>query len=561
MKKFNEIPYERINYDYTKTSIIDLINNLKNNDNFSSYLDVCKKIISIQNHIEEMYDYADIRNMRDSEDVYFKKEIDYWNEYKPKFDVLFLPFYQLIITSNYKEKLREVMPDNFFNTIEYQIRITSNDIIELQQKENTLKTKYRDLNKTKIMYDGEERTIAYISSFFSHSDREVRKRAHDAINDFYLSNQKEYDEIFYELVKTRNEIANKLNFANYTEYSLYSLRRFGYDYQDIKCFRDNIRKHIIPLCKTLSTWQQEELSLEKLEYYDTIYFTEMPQVLLSGEELLNNLIKSFEKVDTDLAFLYKEMLENDYIDLLSRDNKVNFAITNYLTETHFPVITGNFKNSYLDIQTITHEMGHSFQKYCASIKDKNYIVSSLLKYPTFEIAEMFSTAMELIAMKYIDNIFNEKDYKKYCFIKLYNLATTLPYICLVDEFQEIIYSKNNLNINDIRTIWLNLSSKYKLEKSNSGHINLESGGYFYRQSHIYLNPFYYIDYALSYFGAFAIWSECSSNLELFKEIGAIASYYPFNTLIEQYNMPNPFDEEVVESIAKKLEKELVQKRI
>ncbi len=144
-------------------------------------------------------------------------------------------------------------------------------------------------------------------------------------------------------------------------------------------------------------------------------------------------------------------------------------------------------------------------------------------------------------------------------MKIYNLLTNLPYVCLVDEFQQKIYSKEDLKAEDISNIWLELVNKYHLEQENSGHINLDNGGYFYRQSHIYLNPFYFIDYALSYFGAFAIWSNCENNLELFKEIGGVASYYSFVDLINKYNMPNPFNKDTIKDIARRLESELNRK--
>ncbi|MBR1817237.1 MAG: hypothetical protein IJ772_00145, partial [Bacilli bacterium] len=131
------------------------------------------------------------------------------------------------------------------------------------------------------------------------------------------------------------------------------------------------------------------------------------------------------------------------------------------------------------------------------------------------------------------------------------------------EFQERLYSNSNYNlkIEDIRKTWLLLVDKYNLKKSNIGHINLDNGGYFYRQSHIYLDSFYYIDYALSYFGAFSIWNKFEDNLELFKEVGGVASYYSFKELIDKYNMPNPFDEKTVEEVSKKLKKELENKTL
>ncbi len=54
----------------------------------------------------------------------------------------------------------------------------------------------------------------------------------------------------------------------------------------------------------------------------------------------------------------------------------------------------------------------------------------------------------------------------------------MPYICLVDEFQERIYEKTDLKREDLRKTWLELAKKYHLESENTGHINLETGGYF-----------------------------------------------------------------------------------
>ena len=561
MQKFNEINYIRPNYNDIKEELTSLIKKLSLTNEQTEYLTIFKQIIEIQNNIEEMHDYVDIRNMRDSTNEFFNKEIIFWNEYKYQFDLLFQPFYQQCINTKFKAQLEEIIPENFFNTIEFQLKMNSDELVELQKKENELKIQYRKIINEKITFEGKERNLSYISGYFSSQDRHIRKKAHNAVNDFYYNKQLELDEIFYNLINIRNKIANKLGFDNYSTYSLYKLRRFGYDYSDISRFRNNIVKYIIPLYKKINEWKKQELAIEEIEYYDTIYFKEMPELLYYGNDLLVEFKNSLKNINKELYNFYLDMLENGYIDLETRDNKINFAITNYLSKTAIPVITGNFKNSYLDLQTLCHEFGHAYQKYNAGIKDKNYIVSSLLKYPTFDIAEMFSYAMELICMNYTENLFTENDYKKYCFMKIYNMINTLPYICLIDEFQEKIYSLEKLSKNDIHNIWLELSKKYCFEKNNQGHINLDKGGYFYRQNHIFDNPFYYIDYALSYFGAFVIADECKNNLNLFKEIGSVASYYPLNTLIDKYNIPSPFDENSVKNIARTLENKLMKYKI
>lgn len=113
MINFNNINYERIDFDDTKLKVNELINKLTSCDNFESYIELVKEINNIQNHIEEMYDYADIRNMRDSEDEFFKDEIDYWNEYKVKFDSLFLNFYNELNHSKYKKELKKIFTIKF----------------------------------------------------------------------------------------------------------------------------------------------------------------------------------------------------------------------------------------------------------------------------------------------------------------------------------------------------------------------------------------------------------------------------------------------------------------
>jgi M3 family oligoendopeptidase len=555
MTHFKELNYKRLDYGDIALEVNKLTQLLTSSLTYEEFLKLFKKIINIQNVIEEMYEYADICNMRNLIDEYWKKEIDYWNEYKPKFDLLFSPFYKICLTTKYKDELSELVPENFFNSILAMDMIMSNDSLELEVEEKNLIKEYRKIVREKLSWNNKLENIPYIAGFFTNEDRNIRKQAHDTINDYYYLKQNELDEIFLDLVKVRNKIARCNNFSNYVDYSLYKRRRFGYDYNDIKNFRDNVKKYIVPLCNKLRKWQQEELGLEKLEYYDSIYFKEMPELLVNDKELLTkfNDTLSFNK---KMQSFYNDMLENGYIDLENRDYKVNFNITNYLTDTKLPVITGNLKKNYDALITLCHEFGHAYQKYNSSIKDEDYIVSSLLKYPTFDIAEMFSYGMELILMKYVKNLFNDQDYNKYCFMEIYHLVKGLPEICLVDEFQEKVYSKKDLAKEDIRTIWIKLSEDYNIYKT--GHKHLAEGGNVYRVSHIFNDPFYYIDYAISYFGALALYEGCKENMDMFEEAGAVASYYPLNKILNDYGMLNPFNGNNVQELSGILERELVK---
>lgn len=252
MVDFNKFSYKKIEYDYEKNIIIDLINKLKMTDNVNEYIELVRKINSIQNLIEEMYDYADIRNMRDVNNNYWCDEIKYWNDYKPKFDALFIPFYEELINSKFKKELEQIVPDNFFRVALSQLNSLSNNNLELLKQESELKTKYRNLNKSKINFNGKEQTLNAVSGLFSDQDSKIRKKAHDAINNFYYEHKDEYQNILFDLIKIRNRIAKNTGYENYVQYSLVKLKRFGYNYDDIKLFRENIIKYIIPICKNMN---------------------------------------------------------------------------------------------------------------------------------------------------------------------------------------------------------------------------------------------------------------------------------------------------------------------
>ena len=136
MKNIKKIEYKRISYDETKEKLEKMIEELKTIKDFEKFLKIVREIIELQNEIEEMYDYADIQNMRALDDEFYKEEVEYWNATKPKFDVLFVPFYQVMLDTEFKDKLNDVIPENFFNTVSSKIKITSDKVGDLKRREN-----------------------------------------------------------------------------------------------------------------------------------------------------------------------------------------------------------------------------------------------------------------------------------------------------------------------------------------------------------------------------------------------------------------------------------------
>ena len=73
----------------------------------------------------------------------------------------------------------------------------------------------------------------------------------------------------------------------------------------------------------------------------------------------------------------------------------------------------------------------------------------------------------------------------------------IPYGCMVDEFQHIVYANPDMSPKERKAVWSMLEKEYKPHLDYEGDDFLENGGYWQRQGHIFQVPFYYIDYCLA----------------------------------------------------------------
>ena len=73
----------------------------------------------------------------------------------------------------------------------------------------------------------------------------------------------------------------------------------------------------------------------------------------------------------------------------------------------------------------------------------------------------------------------------------------LPYGCMVDEFQHIMYQQPDLTPDERNAVWLELEKKYRPWNKFGDLPFYGRGAGWQRQLHIFECPFYYIDYCLA----------------------------------------------------------------
>ncbi len=166
-----------------------------------------------------------------------------------------------------------------------------------------------------------------------------------------------------------------------------------------------------------------------------------------------------------------------------------------------------------DVRTLLHEGGHAFHTLAARGEP-------LLAYreSPLEFCEVASMTMELLGARRLDPFYNEADADRSNRKLLEGIVMILPWIATVDAFQHWIYTHPDHTRADRKAAWRALLDRFGGIVDWSGHEEARDHSW-HRQLHIFLYPFYYIEYGIAELGALQIWQRSLTDCP-----GAVASY-------------------------------------
>ena len=113
-----------------------------------------------------------------------------------------------------------------------------------------------------------------------------------------------------------------------------------------------------------------------------------------------------------------------------------------------------------------------------------------------ESCECHSMSMEFFAWTWLQ-LFYGDDTDRAKYMHLESALIFIPYGCLVDHFQHVIYDNPDLTPAERHEKWLELEAIYRPYMQFGDVEFYASGRGWQRQLHIYHYPFYYIDYCLA----------------------------------------------------------------
>lgn len=549
--KFNDFKYERPNYNNVKNILEDLILELEKADTWNDAKNAINKIYDVRSEIESAREIATIRYTINTKDEFYEKENEYWDEYSPLYEEINSKFYEVLVNLKYQDEIEKCYGKQILNIAKYSLKAFSNNIISDMQLENKLASSYQKLiASAKIPFKGEEKTLSELTPFILSKDREIRKEANKAKYEFFTKNEEEIDKIYDKLVKVRDTISKKLGYKNFVELGYVRMNRFDYNEEMVKKFRKQVEEFIVPVNNKLYERQRKRLGLEKLNYYDEKFeFLSGNPTPKGGEKwIINNGKKMYTELSTETKEFFNFMVDNNLMDLVSKKGKASGGYCTYIPKYKAPFIFSNFNGTSGDVDVLTHEAGHAFQVYRSS-----YINVLECNFPTYESCEIHSMSMEFFAWPWM-NLFFKEDTEKYKYLHLGSALKFIPYGITVDEFQHFVYKNPNATPKERKEYWRSLEKKYLPHKNYEECDFLERGGWWFQQAHIFLDPFYYVDYTLAQICALQFWKKDRENhkeaWEDYLRLCSIGGLMPFQELVRYANLKSPFEDGCVSEIIK-----------
>jgi oligoendopeptidase F len=197
---------------------------------------------------------------------------------------------------------------------------------------------------------------------------------------------------------------------------------------------------------------------------------------------------------------FRLMREKRLLDLDNRKGKAPGGYQSTLAESRLPFIFMNAVGIQRDVETLLHEAGHAF--HALATREENL---GAYRDAPIEFCEVASMSMELLGNEFIEKFYNAEDSKRARQEHLEGIVEIFPWIATVDAFQHWIYTHSGHARAERQKAWLDLMDRFGGDVDWTGYENARAN-LWHRQLHIFIHPFYYIEYGIAQLGALQVWA-------------------------------------------------------
>jgi oligoendopeptidase F len=425
------------------------------------------------------------------------------------------------------------------------------ELAELEQQYQKL------IGAMTVNFRGEERTLVQMAPLLEKTDRSLRQEAWELTARRRLQDRDVLDDLFDRMKVQRIEISREAGFANYVEFAFRQRERFDYGIADSVRFQDTVDRVVVPLARQIQLDHQSALGVDTLRPWDLEVDPLGRAPLLPFEEV-NELAAGtetiFRDVDPDLGDQFGFLRTRQLLDLANRKGKAPGGYQTTLEDARLPFIFMNAVGLDGDVRTLLHEGGHAFHTLAA----RGEPLAAYRESP-LEFCEVASMTMELLGARQLAPFYSQADADRSNRRLLEGIVRILPWIATVDAFQHWIYTHPEHTRADRRAAWTKLLDRFGGIVDWSGYEQARDH-LWHRQLHIFLYPFYYIEYGIAQLGALQIWqrslTDRSGAVAHYKKALGLGGSRPLPELFAAAGIRFDFSDDVIASLMQTIRQEL-----
>ena len=416
---------------------------------------------------------------------------------------------QLYVAHPQRKKLPQPRYEVFDRDVANHVQLFRPENVALETEEAKLGQQYQKLiGAQTVKFRGEEKTLVQMGRFLEEPDRALRQEAWELVAQRRLQDVEQCEETMDELIQLRHQIAKNAGFDNYLEFIFRQKGRFDYTPADCVKFHDAIESEIMPAVRAIQNDRQRQLKLAKLRPWDLAVdpqnrpslkpFADVGEMVLRTQKIFNHL-------DAGLAANFQELQDKRLLDLDNRKGKAPGGYQSTLAESRVPFIFMNAVGVQRDVETILHEAGHAFHAQATRGEDLYPYRSAPI-----EFCEVASMAMELLGNEFIEEFYASAEAARARKTHLEGIIGFFPWMAVVDGFQHWIYTHPGHSRAERKAAYLKLMDRFGGDVDFSGFEEVRAHSW-HRQLHIFLYPFYYVEYGIAQLGALQVWANSKAN--------------------------------------------------
>ena len=430
--------------------------------------------------------------------------------------------YALFDSSSEAEAMaKESFGEDYVDSILQTENLSNASVQELSDQEEQLTLQYDNLCSTFTLLDnGKNWTLSEIENDLSLSNDEYY-RLYDA---YCAALNQQAGAIFLQQVQIRSQIASKLGYANYSDYCYES---YGRDYtpSDARALHAAVKQYISPVYIYVNDRKDSG---------------DLADETFAEQDFLNELSTAAKNFSPLLDEPVQYLLRNNLYDFSYGKNKMDSNFTTYLSDYNAPYIFATWTGESADISTVLHELGHFTSYYHNAVV--GYSATDNL-----DLAEVDSQALVLLMMQYFDSFygkFAQEAKTEVLLDAMYSLISG----CMEDEFQQDIYEKPDMTLNEMNALYQKLAKEYGLDD-----VYGYKGTEWVLITHTFQTPLYYISYAVSIVPALELYEMSLTDQQAAKDayfnILMRDPYSKFKATIDQNGLSSVFSNVTIKQIA------------